>query len=56
MSERGTEAAMKAYCAPLWCPNQDQLPALNVTYRVKNLRLIVILGYLRLRWVVKSVH
>lgn len=41
------------------CDNQkikDRLPSLKVTYRAKNLRLYVLLRYLGLSWIVKSVH
>ncbi len=41
---------------PLWCPNQEHLPSLKSIYRVANLTHYVLLGYLGLRWIVKSVH
>jgi len=41
---------------PLWCPNQEQLPSLKGIYGVNNLPRYVFLGYLGLRWIVKSFH
>ena len=47
---------LRMWWCPLWCPNQDHLPSLKVTYGVKNLLLNVLLHYLGLRWIVKSDH
>jgi len=40
---------------PRWCPNQDHLPSLKRTYRISNPMQYVLLAYLKLRWIVKSV-
>ena len=45
-----------AQWCPLWCLIQGHLPSPKVAYAVTNAPLNVCLGYLRLRWIVKSVH
>ena len=56
LRERPLSRVERTFRCPLWCPNQDHLPSLKVTYRVKNLLPNVLLRYFGSRRVVISVH